>query len=113
MSCPHVTVPFVQQTLLRVLDQQQANYDRVRALLNPKSNLFKVLRAIAKLGVVTETYGKEILGASQLHNASSVNKAIRSLHTHGVISQVVTKEGSLGYTVDDALFRLWLVGLPY
>ena len=113
MSYPHVTVPLVQQTLLRVLDQQQANYDRVRALLNPKSNLFKVLRAIAKLGVVTETYGKEILGASQLHNASSVNKAIRSLHTHGVISQVVTKEGSLGYTVDDALFRLWLVGLPY
>ena len=112
MAYPHITVPLIQQTLLRVLDQQQPNYERVRALLNPNSNLFKVLRAIAKLGVVTETYGKDILGASRLHNASSVNKAVKSLYSHGVISQIITQEGALGYCVDDALFRLWLNNLP-
>ena len=111
ISFPHITLPLAQQTLVRVLDQQQPNYERVRALLNPKSNLFKVLRAIAKLGIVTETYGKDILRVSQIHNASSVNKAIKSLYSHGVISQIITKEGTFGYCVDDALFRLWLVDL--
>jgi uncharacterized protein len=108
MAYPQITVPLVQDTLMRVLDQHQQHYEQVRALLGPNSNLFKVLKAIARLKVVTETYGKDILQSSQIHNASSVNKAIMSLYKYGVITQFVTERGEKGYTVDDALFRIWL-----
>jgi len=112
MAYPQITLPLAQETLERVLDQQQQSYEQIRALLGPSSNLFKVLKAIARLGVVSETYGKKILQASGILNASSVNKAIQSLQRYGVISRVVTASGETGYLVDDALFRAWLTGLP-
>jgi len=112
MAYPHVTLPLIQDTLVRVLDQQQQGYEQIRALLGPQSNLFNVLKAMARLGVVSETYGNDIIQASGIYNASSVNKAIQSLHKYGVISQIITEKGERGYVVDDALFRVWLTGLP-
>lgn len=112
MAYPQVTMPLMQDTLRRVLDQQQQSYEQIRALLGPQSNLFAVLRAMARLGVVSATYGNEIIQASGIFNASSVNKAIQSLHRYGVVSQIVTAKGERGYVVDDALFRAWLTSLP-
>jgi hypothetical protein len=112
MAYPQITLPLAQDTLIRVLDQQQQGYEQIRALIGPNSNLFKVLKAMARLGVTSETYGKEILKASGIHNASSVNKAIQSLRRYGVVSQVIFANGEKGYVVDDALFRAWLTGLP-
>lgn len=112
MAYPQVTMPLMRDTLVRVLDQQQQSYEQIRALLGPQSNLFAVLKAIAKLGVVSETYGNDIIQASRIFNASSVNKAIQSLYKYGVVSQIITSTGERGYVVDDALFRAWLTGLP-
>jgi hypothetical protein len=112
MAYPLITLPLAQDTLIRVLDQQQQGYEQIRALIGPSSNLFKVLKAMAKLGVTSETYGREILHASGIHNASSVNKAIQSLRRYGVVSQIIAANGDKGYVVDDALFRAWLTGLP-
>lgn len=112
MGFTQITIPLVQQTLIRVLEQQQSNYERVRGLLGPQSNLFKVLKAVAKIGVVTETYGKEIIEVSKIHNASSINKAVKSLYGYGMINKTITPEGDLGYIVDDVLLKLWLNRLP-
>lgn len=112
MAHPQITLPLAQDTLIRVLDQQQQSYEQIRALIGPNSNLFKVLKAMARMGVTTETYGKEILQASGIHNASSVNKSIKSLHRYGVVSKVISRNGAEVYVVDDALFRVWLTGLP-
>jgi len=109
---PHVTAPLAQETLVRVLDQQQVNYERLRAIIDPHSNAFKALRAIARLGTVEELTGKEMIKESGIFNASSISKAVKSLYRYGVISQVIAPSGKLGYRVDDALFRIWLKDLP-
>lgn len=109
---PHVTAPIARETLVRVVDQQQVNYERLRAVIDSQSNAFKALRAIARLGVVVELLGKEMLKESGIYNASSLSKAVKSLYKYGVISQIVTGSGQLGYCVDDVLFRLWLMDLP-
>ncbi len=109
---PHVTLPIAKEQLVRVLNEQQPYYERVRALLKGDSVQFALLRGIAREGEADEITGKDFMMAHGFTNSSSVFKAARSLESYQLISKKVLKNGRMGYFINDALFSAWLNTLP-
>ncbi len=64
---------------------------------------FKLLKAIAKEKIVSKTNSKEFIGKYQLNQASSVNRAIKSL-----INKEMICEEKGNYKVYDMFFSKWL-----
>jgi hypothetical protein len=106
-----ITLPIAKEIFVNVLLEQQGYYERIRTLIKADSIQFKVLRAIARNKVVTEPTGKEFMTAHGLSNSSSVLKSIKSLDGYHLISKVIVDD-TLGYYVNDALFKAWLNTLP-
>ncbi len=109
---PFVTLPIAKEQLVKVLNEQQPYYERIRALLKGDSVQFHLLRALARAGEVSEITGKDFMGEHGFTNSSSIFKAIRALEGYHLVSRKILSDGKLGYFINDALFKAWLNTLP-
>lgn len=112
MGYPKVTLPLAKEVFRQVLHELQHYGERIRALLQPDSVQFSVLKAVARTGPVDEITGKEFLELHNFHNPSSVLKAVKSLEGYQLVSRKINPDGKLAYYVNDALLKAWLNTLP-
>ncbi len=107
-----ITLPLAKEVLIKILQEEQNHFERVRTLLSPRSIQFRLLRAIAKQDWVFSPSGKEFMLANGFTNSSSLLKALKSLETYNLVNREVVAGRGMGYYVNDALFRAWLNILP-
>jgi len=95
----------VQQTCLRILEEQEVVFFQYRSLLT--ATQWQLLRAIAKEDRVYQPTSKDFISRHKLGTPSNVQRSLDALMTKEMVFKEEQKEGSY-YVVYDCFLSRWL-----
>ena len=96
-----ITEQIIEEIKQMIINEKEYIYYNYRNLLTPFQ--FKLLKAIAKEKVISKPNSKEFIWKHKLNQASSVNRAIKSL----IDKEMICEENG-NYKVYDMFFSKWL-----
>lgn len=99
-------IRLAQRAIMQLVDENVYNYESL--ITAYPSGAVRLLRAIAKEGLVREINSGEFISRHRLKAASSVNSSLRRL-----VDKELVYRSPDGYIVYDRLMALWLRRLPY
>lgn len=104
--CEQPDIALVHRAIEQLVAENVYNYESV--ITAYPSGSVRLLKAIAKEGVVKEINSGEFIARHRLKAASSVNASLRKL-----IEKELIYRSQGGYVVYDRLMAIWLKRLPY
>ncbi len=99
-------ISLVHRAIEQLVAENVYNYESVITAYTPGS--VRLMKAIAKEGVVREINSGEFIARHRLKAASSVNASLRKL-----LEKELIYRSQEGYIVYDRLMAIWLKRLPY
>lgn len=98
-------IDLVNRSIDEIVSENEYNYQNLLAAYPSVSS--RLIKAIAKEGIVSEVHAGNFISKYKLKAASSVNTALRSL----INKEIIYKTDS-GYIVYDRFFAIWLRRQP-
>lgn len=99
------TVDDARQVVMGLV--REGSYEFQTILVNCTDGGVRLLKAIAREGVVAEINSSDFIARHDLRAASSVNAALKTLKAVDLVTRT-----EKGYAVYDRLFSFWLANLP-
>lgn len=94
-------IDLVNQSINEIVSENEYNYQNLLAAYPSVSS--RLIKAIAKEGIVPEVHAGSFISKYKLKAASSVNTALRSL-----INKEIVYKTDHGYIIYDRFFAIWL-----